>query len=73
MKKSVPIFLLICAGLALCLNTACGPGAADDRGRDRLFDDGWKFLRDDAPGADQPSFDDSAWRSLDLPHDWSIE
>jgi len=41
--------------------------------RDRLFDDGWKFIRDSIPGAEQPSFDDSKWRSLDLPHDWSIE
>jgi len=73
MKRSVPIFLLICAGLILCLNTACGPGTADGLDRDRLFDYGWKFQRGDAPGAEQPSFDDSAWRRLDLPHDWSIE
>src|SRR5688572_26919393 len=29
------------------------------------------------PGADvsfvQPDFDDSAWRKLDLPHDWGVE
>ena len=31
------------------------------------------FHRGDAPGADQPSFDDSGWRTLDVPHDWSIE
>ena len=37
------------------------------------FDFGWKFFKGDAPGAQQPSFDDSHWRSLDLPHDWSIE
>ena len=37
------------------------------------FDRGWRFLRSDAPGADQPGFDDAAWRRLDLPHDWSIE
>jgi beta-galactosidase len=37
------------------------------------FDFGWKFTRGDAPGAQQPSFADASWRSLDLPHDWSIE
>ncbi len=37
------------------------------------FDFGWKFTRGDAPGAEQPEFADAAWRSLDLPHDWSIE
>ena len=41
--------------------------------RDRLFDEDWKFLCDSISGAEQPSFDDSKWRSLDLPHDWSIE
>jgi beta-galactosidase len=42
------------------------------RSRDS-FDYGWKFLRDDAPGAQNPEFSDAAWRDLDLPHDWSIE
>jgi beta-galactosidase len=41
--------------------------------RERLFDDGWRFLRGDAAGAEAPAFDDSGWRALDLPHDWSIE
>jgi len=37
------------------------------------FDFGWKFLKGDSPGAQQPEFSDSAWRAVDLPHDWSIE
>jgi len=37
------------------------------------FDSDWRFLRADAPGAEAPGFDDSAWRLLDVPHDWSIE
>jgi beta-galactosidase len=37
------------------------------------FDDDWRFLKADAPGAERPEFDDSAWRKLDVPHDWSIE
>ena len=37
------------------------------------FDSDWHFLRADAAGAEVPGFDDSAWRMLDLPHDWSIE
>ncbi len=37
------------------------------------FDFGWKFLKGDAPGAQQPGFSDAQWRSLDLPHDWSVE
>lgn len=41
--------------------------------RDRSFDSDWRFLRGDATGAENPSFDDSSWRGLDVPHDWSIE
>jgi len=37
------------------------------------FDNGWKFHLNDLAGAQEPRFDDSQWRSLDLPHDWSIE
>ena len=36
------------------------------------FDANWRFLKADSPGAEQPQFDDSAWRKLDVPHDWSI-
>jgi beta-galactosidase len=37
------------------------------------FDKDWRFLKDDVLGAETPSFDDSKWRKLDVPHDWSIE
>jgi len=38
-----------------------------------LFDDNWRFHRGGAQRAEQPEFDDSQWRMVDLPHDWSIE
>jgi len=37
------------------------------------FDSDWRFLKGDAPGAEKPDFDDSAWRKQNVPHDWSIE
>lgn len=37
------------------------------------FDLDWQFLKVDVPGAEQPAFDDRAWRTLNVPHDWSIE
>ena len=33
----------------------------------------WKFLGGDPTGAEAPSFNDSSWRAVNLPHDWSIE
>jgi beta-galactosidase len=37
------------------------------------FDENWLFSKGQLPGAEQPNFDVSGWRKLDLPHDWSIE
>lgn len=37
------------------------------------FDPGWRFARGEAAGAERPAFDDAGWRTLDVPHDWSIE
>jgi beta-galactosidase len=37
------------------------------------FDSNWLFLKADATNADQVQFDDSGWRKLNVPHDWSIE
>jgi beta-galactosidase len=37
------------------------------------FDHNWRFHLGDVPGAEQPAYADAGWRSLDLPHDWSIE
>lgn len=55
--------------------SASRPAAAQEPGvRSREnFDSGWKFFKGDAPGAQQQAFADAQWRSLDLPHDWSIE
>jgi beta-galactosidase len=41
--------------------------------RNNLFDFNWRFHKGGALGAEEPSFDDSRWRAVDLPHDWSIE
>ncbi len=38
------------------------------------IDTGWKFYLGDAgESASSKDYDDSSWRRLDLPHDWSIE
>ena len=60
---------------AISLMPAGAFAGSGDRGNVAAisFDDGWLFLRGDASGAQEPAFDASAWRKLDLPHDWSIE
>jgi beta-galactosidase len=49
------------------------PAAASQKPRAiQQFTTGWRFLQADAAGAEKPEFDDSAWTSVTLPHDWSI-
>lgn len=38
-----------------------------------LFDENWKFNYGDANGAQEKIYNDGAWRTIDLPHDYSIE
>jgi beta-galactosidase len=42
-------------------------------GRDQPFNNDWRFLRGAGEGREQGGFDDTSWRRVDLPHDWSIE
>jgi beta-galactosidase len=37
------------------------------------FDHDWRFHLGDVGGAQAVAFNDSGWRRLDVPHDWSIE
>jgi beta-galactosidase len=52
---------------------AAVPESRGNTSRDTAFDGGWKFHRGDVSGAEALRFDDRGWRTLDLPHDWSIE
>jgi beta-galactosidase len=36
------------------------------------FNRSWKFIKGDVAGADAADFDDAAWQSVRLPHDWAI-
>ncbi len=65
--SSVPTLLL-----SLVVVTATATPAAAQRQR-LSMDPGWRFTLGDPAGAELPKFDDHQWRTLDLPHDWSIE
>jgi len=38
-----------------------------------LFTKNWQFFLGDVSNGQDPNLNDSEWRTLDLPHDWSIE
>ena len=54
----------------LCLPVCAN---ADTVERKQLFDDDWSFKLGDTPAASSSACDDTSWRKVDLPHDWSIE
>ncbi|MBO2007469.1 sugar-binding domain-containing protein [Hymenobacter negativus] len=59
---------------ALILFIACLFGHQSYAQRQQiLFNADWKFHLGDVPGSEQPRAADKDWRTLDLPHDWSIE
>lgn len=39
----------------------------------KLFNFGWRFCLGNPEGAESVGFDDSSWRTLDLPHDYQFE
>jgi beta-galactosidase len=60
--------LLIFCGLLIFSS-----GIAAQTNVTKQFDNDWAFYLGGAQGAEQNNFDDSKWRKIDLPHDWSIE
>ncbi len=61
MKKFIMFPLLCAAMLAM----------AQPR-QEILLEKGWRFMRGDVPEAADPSFDDSGWQNVKVPHDWAI-
>jgi beta-galactosidase len=64
-KQTLACLFLLCAVTAIA-------APVNDRQR-LLMDFNWKFSQTDTLGADKAEFNDSKWRTLNLPHDWSIE
>jgi beta-galactosidase len=60
--------------LAIVPAGAAGAPAVPLTGERRIsFNEGWRFFRGEAAGAERPDFNDAAWRQVRLPHDWAIE
>ena len=58
---------------ALLLLAACGQNAESSPRKVEDFNFGWKFILGDNPQYAFKDYEDSLWRPLHLPHDWSIE
>ena len=60
------LLLLITLELSSCSEKKPTP-------REQSFDEGWLFHRGDIIEGERSDLDDSQWRLVNLPHDWSIE
>jgi beta-galactosidase len=70
MKKLIWNFFLV--GLLMLILVQCS--SKQENGRTiQNFGKDWKFWLGDVAGAETVGFDDSSWRTLNVPHDWSIE
>jgi beta-galactosidase len=67
-SRNVFVALALAAGV-------CAAATAVNVGTERRlsFNDGWRFFKGEAAGAEQPGFADAQWREVQLPHDWAIE
>jgi len=74
-QPSQPMSKLIPILLGTVFLTAFSPRAAADLPvRQRtVLDDDWKFIPGDPAEAQAPTFSAQTWRTVTLPHDWSIE
>lgn len=66
MRKALTPFFLLIIVLLISANVFAQRTVAD-------FDKGWHFHLGDVTEAQKPAFADADWRTLNLPHDWSIE
>lgn len=81
MKKQKPSLkaLFLSAFLGLLVSIFLGLSSCSSQPKTNLisrtvsFDEGWRFLKDSLSGVENPDFNDSNWRILDVPHEWSIE
>ena len=77
-QKNAPcLALLAVCGVACFAAAAAGKqplAAVRISGERRVnFDGNWRFYKGDADDAETPTFDDSQWTLLRLPHDWAID
>jgi beta-galactosidase len=73
MKVQSRTLVALAATLACLAPLSTSAANARSPRQELAADAGWKFTLGDPNGAEASSFIDTSWRSVDLPHDWSIE
>ncbi len=71
MRYSTLINRLI--GIIALISLGQAVSAQPGFGQSKLWNEDWLFREADDSAAIAVNFDDSGWRKIDLPHDWSVE
>jgi beta-galactosidase len=73
--KNITRWIIFLCTLCIFNNYAqAGNISISEESRQRLsFNEDWRFRLGDTNGAEKINFTDDSWRSVNLPHDWSIE
>lgn len=71
--KSVTRLLGSCLCMLPALSLIVCTSSSSKIRRTENFCEDWKFQLGEITNGQEPGLDDSQWRVLDLPHDWSIE
>lgn len=59
--------------IVVCLLAIVGVQCAVNAQRKQSFDEGWRFHRGEVMNAEAVDCDDSQWREVIVPHDFSME
>jgi beta-galactosidase len=66
-RRGIVLLRLVAVTLSTFAVQAQTPGRTTT-----AFDTDWRFVQQDAPGAEKPAFQDASWKTVVVPHDWSI-
>jgi len=70
--KTYPKIWILCLVASAILWESCKNESAPIRDN-QSFNENWKFILQDSAAFKSAEFNDENWRSINLPHDWSIE
>jgi beta-galactosidase len=62
---------LLLVSVVISVSAGTYPPSPSSQRAEFALSHGWRFIRQDVPGAQEVNFDDSAWSPTDLPHTWN--
>ena len=73
MKLHLQFLSALCALIFIAAPVPVKAATGDSSRLVLAADSGWKFILGDPSGAEAAGYSDQSWRTVHLPHDWSIE